>query len=105
MKKTSLFSLTDAIRGYFSIQPFMEIMPWIERNINLADDVSSERDRPDFSQYPYQVEILRQWEDMGVRKHVIVVSCEQMREDLDVPLWPSVQDGVRPVPDADLLSV
>ena len=105
MKKTSVFSLTDAIRGYFSIQPFMEIMPWIERNINLADDVSSERDRPVFSQSPYQVEILRQWEDMGVRKHVIVVSCEQMREDLDVPLWPSVQDGVRPMPDADLLSV
>ena len=105
MKKTERFNLIEAIRGYFRIQPFMEILPWIERSINLSDDVSSERDRPDFTQYPYQIEVLRQWEDMGVRKHVIVVSCEQMREDLDVPLWPSVQDGVRSMPDADLLSV
>lgn len=105
MKKTERFNLIEAIRGYFRIQPFMEILPWIERSINLSDDVSSERDRPDFTQYPYQIEILRQWEDLNVRKHVIVVSCEQMREDFDVPVWASLQDGVRPLPVPHLLPV
>lgn len=78
MKKVQQFNLIESIKDYFNIQPFMEIMPWIEKNINLSDDVSSERDHPDFSQYPYQIEILKQWEDLNVRKHVIVVSCEQM---------------------------
>lgn len=90
MKKTAQFNLIDSIRGYFNIQPFMEIMPWIEKNINLSDDVSSERDRPDFSQYPYQIEILKQWEDLNIRKHVIVVSCEQMRKDNNVLIWASL---------------
>ena len=58
--------------------PFMPIIPWIENNISLAEDVSSERDHIDFSQYPYQVEILKQWEDLSIRKHVVVMMCEQM---------------------------
>lgn len=55
----------------------MPIMPWIEKNINLVDDVSSQRDKPDFSMFPYQIPILKEWEDMNMRKHVVVVSIEQ----------------------------
>lgn len=78
MKQKQKFELTKAIKDYFKITPFMPIMQWIEENISLAEDVSSERDVPDFSQYPYQVEILKTWEDMNLRKKVVVMACEQM---------------------------
>lgn len=79
MKQVKKFDLVEAIRGYFSITPYMPIMKWIESYINYSDDVSAERDRPAFEQYPYQVEPIRQWEDLSIRKHVTVVACEQMR--------------------------
>lgn len=72
------FDLIQNIRDYFHITPFMPIMEWIEKYINYSDDVSAERSRPDFSQFPYQVEILKQWEDLNSRKIVTVVSVEQM---------------------------
>lgn len=53
----------------------------------MVDDVSSENDHVDFDQYPYQIEILENWEDMSIRKHVTVCSCEQMRKDFYVCLW------------------
>ena len=71
------FHLLDNIREYFSITPYMPIMEWINAYINYSDDVSAERDKPDFDQFPYQVEILKQWEDLSIRKHVTVVSVEQ----------------------------
>ena len=79
MKKTPKFDLIGSLRSYFKLTPYMPIMQWIDANINLVDDVSSQRDKPDFTQYPYQVEILKQWEDLGVRKTVTVMACEQLR--------------------------
>ena len=81
------FDFIDAVRDYFKLSPFMPIMPWIEKNINLVDDVSSQRDKPDFSMFPYQVPILEEWEDMNIRKHVVVVSIEQARQDDHVSVW------------------
>ena len=87
MKKIQKFNLVDSIKSYFKVQPFMPIIPWIEKNISLADDISSEHDKPDFSKYPYQVEILKQWEDLNSRKHVIVMCCEQMRKNKFSSIW------------------
>ena len=82
LKKTQQdFNIIDSIRDYFKLRPFMPIIPWAESTISYAEDVSSERDHTDFSKYPYQIEVLRQWEDLNVRKHVTLVSCEQMRQD------------------------
>jgi len=78
MKPKKSFSLVQAIRSYFKITPYMPIMQWIEKNISLVDDVSSERDVPDFTLYPYQVEILKTWEDMSTRKKVVVMASEQL---------------------------
>ena len=75
------YDLIGSIRGYFKLTPYMPIMEWIDSVISYADEVSAEKDKPDFSEYPYQVPILQTWEDMDVRKHVTVVSCEQMRQD------------------------
>ena len=69
-------------------------MPWIEKNITMVDDVSSEKDRPDFGMYPYQIDILKQWEDLGMRKHVTVVMCEQMRQDIYIRLWDIIQADI-----------
>ena len=94
------FDLIGSIRGYFKLTPYMPIMEWIDSVISYADEVSAEKDKPDFSEYPYQVPILQTWEDMDVRKHVTVVSCEQMRQDQHVASRASVPHGLRPVPEA-----
>lgn len=72
------FDFIEAVRGYFKLTPYMPIIDWVEKYINYTDDVSAERDKPDFTQYPYQIEPLRQWEDLSIRKHVTVMACEQM---------------------------
>lgn len=73
------FDFIEAVRGYFKLTPYMPIISWVNAYINYTDDVSAERDKPDFSQYPYQIEPLKQWEDLSIRKHVTVMMCEQMR--------------------------
>ncbi len=78
MKAKRRFELIEEIRRYFTFTPYTDIMTWITNNIVLTDDVSSEHDRPDFSLYPYQIEVLKQWEDTTKRKRVILTSCEQM---------------------------
>ena len=78
MKQVKTFNLVESIEDYFNITPYMPIMEWISKYINYADDVSAERDRPDFAQYPYQVEPIKQWEDLDCRKHVTVMMSEQM---------------------------
>lgn len=78
LKHIDKFDLIGEIGAFFDIKPWMPIIPWIEKNITLVDDVSSESDKPDFTRYPYQVDILKQAEDIHCRKTVTVVSCEQM---------------------------
>ena len=79
MKKHQ-FDLIKEIRKFFEIQAFQSIIPWAEKNINFSNDISAQRNFLDFSLYPYQVDILKQWEDLNHRKEVVVCSPEQMRE-------------------------
>ena len=78
--KTAKFELIPEIRKFFEIQAFQSIIPWAEQNINFSNDISAQRNKLDFSLYPYQKEILQQWEDLNHRKEVVVCSPEQMRE-------------------------
>lgn len=78
LKKIEKYDLISEIGAFFSIKPWMPIIPWIEKNITLVDDVSSESDKPDFSKYCYQIEPLKHWEDLHRRKHVTIVACEQL---------------------------
>lgn len=78
LKLVLKFPLIDKIREFFNIRPWMQIIPWIETNIVMTDDVSAESDKPDFSRYCYQIEPLKQWEDLNVRKHMTICMCEQM---------------------------
>ena len=77
MKKTK-FDLITEIRKFFEIQAFQSIIPWAEKNINFSNDISAQRNFLDFSLYPYQVDILKQWEDLKHRKEIVVCSPEQM---------------------------
>lgn len=79
MKKHQ-FDLIKEIRKFFEIQAFQSIIPWAEKNINFSNDISAQRNFLDFSLYPYQIDILKQWEDLNHRKEVVVCSPEQMRE-------------------------
>ena len=77
MKKKH-FNLIEEIRKFFEIQAFQSIIPWAEKNINFSNDISAQRNFLDFSLYPYQVDILKQWEDLKHRKEIVVCSPEQM---------------------------
>ena len=44
----------------------------------FSGDVSAERNHLDFSLYPYQIDVIKEWEDLENIKTVTVVACEQM---------------------------
>lgn len=77
-KKKNSFNLITSIRKFFDLQAFVPIIPWAQKNINFSSDVSAQRNFLDFSTYPYQVDIIKQWEDLNSIKEVVVVSPEQM---------------------------
>lgn len=77
MKKFE-FNLIQKIRNFFDIQAFQNIIPWAEKNINFSSDISAQRNSLDFSLYPYQLEPIKQWEDLNSIKTVTVVAPEQM---------------------------
>ena len=79
MKQKKLFNLSDSLRSFFKLQAFQPIIPWSQKNINFSSDVSAERNYLDYDLYPYQVEIIKQWEDLTSIKEVVVVCPEQMR--------------------------
>lgn len=81
MKLKKTFNLGDEIRRYFDIQAFEPIISWAEKNIDFSKDISAQRNRLDFDLYPYQIEIIKQWEDLDNIKNVTVVAPEQVRKN------------------------
>jgi hypothetical protein len=81
MKKNQkvLFNLGTELRKFFELQAFEPIIPWAKKNINFSSDVSAQRNFLDFDLYPYQVEPIKQWEDLDHIKEVVICSPEQMR--------------------------
>ena len=79
LKKLKKYDLTQHIRTYFEIVPYKDIIKWCEENIDFSDDVSAERNKLDFKQYPYQIDILKQWQmKPNVIKNITVVAPEQL---------------------------
>lgn len=72
------FNLIGAIRDFFEITPYQDIITWSQENIDFSKDVSAERNYLDFDLYPYQVDIIKEWEDLDNIKTVTVVAPEQM---------------------------
>ena len=92
MKKEK-FDLIKEIRKFFSIQAYTDIISWAEKNINFSSDISAQRNFLDFSLYPYQVDILKQWEDLKSIKTVTVVAPEQCRKNVHIHCWSSLENG------------
>ena len=93
MKKKH-FNLIEEIRKFFEIQAFQSIIPWAEKNINFSNDISAQRNFLDFSLYPYQVDILKQWEDLKHIKEVVICSPEQMRKNKSIRSWVTMENDI-----------
>ena len=79
MRMKKKFDLIGSVRNFFDITPYEHIIPWAEKNIDFSKDVSAERNYIDFDLYPYQVDIIKEWEDLNSIKSVVVCMPEQMR--------------------------
>lgn len=79
LKKYKPFSIVDHIKRYFSITPYQDIISWSLNNIDFSDQISAQRNKLDFEQYPYQVPIIKQWQmKKGIIKTITVVAVEQI---------------------------
>ena len=115
LKKIERWDLIGEIRNYFNIKPYMGIIEWAQKNISFTDDVSAQRDTLDFETYPYQVEILKAFEDLVHIKKIVVCAPEQCGKSLieivamlwwmvycpgqQLIVWPSDRKGRRSKPD------
>lgn len=79
MKKIPKFDLIKEVENFFDISPYMGIIEFASKYIDFSDDVSSERTSIDWEMYPYQIEILRAFEDLTNIKTVVVAAPEQCR--------------------------
>lgn len=71
--------LIKSMQNYLTISAYKDIISWCEQNIDFSEDVSAQRNKIDFNLYPYQVPILKQWEnDKKVIKTIVVVAPEQI---------------------------
>ena len=100
MKKHQ-FDLIKEIRKFFEIQAYEDIISWAKKNINFSNDISAQRNFLDFSLYPYQIDILKQWEDLKHIKEVVVCSPEQMRKNKSICCWFIMENDIRALPEYD----
>ena len=107
MQIKKIFNLISAIKEYFEITPFEHIIPWAEKSIDFSKDVSAERNYLDFDLYPYQVDIIKEWEDLNSIKSVVVCMPEQMRllimKNEYICCWIIMENGVCSMPRDDRL--
>lgn len=75
-KPPKIFNFCEAAKQYFKLTPYTDIITWAKTNIDFSGDISAERNRLDFDQYPYQIAPIKAWEFSG-QKEVVVVAPEQ----------------------------
>lgn len=104
-QKKKLFNLAESLRSFFKLQAFQPIIPWALKNINFSNDVSAERNYLDFNLYPYQVDIIKQWEDLVNIKECVVVCPEQMRENQHFHSWSIMENDFFTFTEFNCLSI
>lgn len=78
-RKFKQFNLIDHIRRYFNITPYQPIIEWCQKNIDFSQQISAERNKLDFDLYPYQVPIIKEWQnEKKTIKTIVVVAPEQL---------------------------
>lgn len=77
-RKNEPFDLIEHIERYFSVTPYQDIISWCEQNIDFSQQISAQRNKLDFNLYPYQIPILKQWQNEKKKiKTIVVVAPEQ----------------------------
>lgn len=72
-------TLSNNILSYFSIQDYKDILQFVQQDIDLSEDISSQSDKIDFFKYPYMVQPLKNAVlEKGKRKEIVVVWGDQM---------------------------
>lgn len=69
--------LDEAIRGFWGIHPYQDIVSWCQEHVDFSDDIGAELKRLNFDMHPYQVEPLRAWEHDNMSRTVQVIGIEQ----------------------------
>ena len=96
LKKYKPFNICEHIKRYFNIQPYTPIIQWCQKNIDFSDQISAQRNKLDFEQYPYQVPILKEWQNQKKKiKTITVVAPEQLGKTnmfVDGLLWNMVHN-------------
>lgn len=93
MKKEK-FNLIQEIRKFFEIQAYEDIISWSQKNINFSNDISAQRNFLDFDLFPYQKDILKEWQDLKHIKTVTVCAIEQMRKNQSIRCGSSLANGI-----------
>lgn len=95
-KKVEQFDFKGAMKSYFTISPYVDIITWCKDNIDFSEQISAQRNKLDFELYPYQVPILKEWENKEkVIKTIVVVAPEQTGKTgmfVDGLLWNMVHN-------------
>lgn len=95
-KKFVEFDLIEHIRRYFNIQPYQDIISWCQQYIDFSQQISAERNKLDFQLYPYQVPILKEWQnEKKTIKTIVVVAPQQTGKTnmfVDGILWNMVHN-------------
>lgn len=104
-QKKKLFNLATALRDFFRLQAYEDIISWSKKNINFSNDVSAERNYLDYDSYPYQIDIIKQWTDLTNIKEVVVVCPEQMRENQYLHNWVTLENDIFAFTEFNCLSI
>lgn len=83
LKENNVQLLSHKMLDYFDIQEYKDIISFALEDIDLSDDVSSEKDRIDLENYPYLVQPLSKCAiQQGIRKEVVIAFPQQFGKSM-----------------------
>lgn len=83
LKKNNTQILADGIKNFFEIKPYKNIIDFALTEVDLSDDVSSDKNKIDLQNYNYLVEPLTHCElTKNVRKEVVINFPQQFGKTL-----------------------
>lgn len=78
-RESAVDYLSNSIQSYFQIKEWKDIISFAQQDIDLSGDISSAKDRIQFQNYPYMIDILKSCViEKGVRKQVVLMGIDQL---------------------------
>ena len=83
IKQNNVEMLAESMTEFFNVQQYKDILQFAVEDVDLSDDVSSEKNRVDLQNYPYLRQPLSSCViEKGVRKQVVISYPEQMSKTM-----------------------